>query len=74
MSTVFNATICCPNCGHAAYRQLLDVSNADSLKCFDAQVMKTECPTCDYFLRMGWGTGQVLEAYIPCRSVAPGST
>ncbi len=68
MATLMNLRICCPNCGNVAHRQLLEIRKPDSLRCGDAQVLKTECPICDYFLCMGWGSGQVLEAYIPCRS------
>jgi CheY-like chemotaxis protein len=58
----------CPNCGGIAYRQRLQISARDRLNCPDTEVLKTECPSCDYFLRMGGESGQVLEAYIPCGS------
>jgi endogenous inhibitor of DNA gyrase (YacG/DUF329 family) len=45
----------CPNCGEPAERHRIDTS----------QLIRTQCPICDYLLIMCSHTGNVLEAYAP---------
>ena len=45
----------CPNCGSEAERHHL----------LSSQLMRTQCPTCDYLMVMCYRTGRVIEAYAP---------
>jgi hypothetical protein len=51
--------VCCPNCGSAATRSLLEQWGSA------IDVQQTECPSCDYLMVTSIRTGQVLEAYAP---------
>jgi hypothetical protein len=53
--------VCCPNCGAAANRSLLEQWGSA------IDVQQTECPSCDYLMVTSIRTGQVLEAYAPGR-------
>jgi predicted RNA-binding Zn-ribbon protein involved in translation (DUF1610 family) len=52
-------SICCPNCGSAATRSLLEQWGST------IDVQQTECPSCDYLMVTSVRTGRVLEAYAP---------
>jgi len=45
-------TVRCPNCGRPAER-------------FQLQLVRTQCPTCDYLMITSATTGRVIEAYAP---------
>ena len=45
----------CPNCGSEGERHYLSSS----------QMIRTQCPTCDYLMVMCSQTGKVIEAYAP---------
>ena len=47
----------CPNCGSAAIRHYYDHSNK--------LLIHTECPICDYLMKMRSVDGSVIEAYAP---------
>jgi hypothetical protein len=46
--------IYCPNCGSHAERQYLE-----------ADLLRTQCPSCDYLMITCATTGKVIEAYAP---------
>lgn len=48
-------TIHCPNCGSSAERHHLATN----------QLIRTQCPTCDYLMITCARTGNVVEAYAP---------
>ena len=52
----------CSNCGNHAKKQFH----------VQLQVIETSCPVCDYLLVSCSRTGNVLEAYAPGLSYAPG--
>jgi hypothetical protein len=52
-NTVFE--ICCPNCGSCAERHFLTSD----------QLIRTQCPSCDYLMITCSETGKVVEAYAP---------
>jgi len=45
----------CPNCGSSAERHYIS----------DTQLVRTQCPTCDYLMINCTRTGKVIEAYAP---------
>jgi uncharacterized Zn finger protein len=45
----------CPNCGSHAERHHL----------LSHQLVRTQCPTCDYLMVTCSATGRVIEAYAP---------
>lgn len=47
--------IYCPNCGSSAERHYIS-SN---------QIVRTQCPSCDYLMIMCSQTNRVIEAYAP---------
>jgi ribosomal protein S27AE len=47
--------IYCPNCGASAERHHHS----------DVQVLRTQCPSCDYLMITCTRTGKVIEAYAP---------
>jgi uncharacterized Zn finger protein len=47
--------IYCPNCGASAERYHLS----------NVQVLRTQCPSCDYLMITCTRTGKVIEAYAP---------
>lgn len=51
--TIIN--ICCPNCGSCAERHHLEAE----------QLIRTQCPTCDYLMITCAQTARVIEAYAP---------
>ena len=54
----------CPNCGGVATRQFLsDEQLAHSQS--DGEIVRTECPVCDYLMVMRSLDGTVVEAYAP---------
>ena len=56
----------CPNCGSAAIRHCYSYSDKSiSNSRFDEPVIHTECPTCDYLMKMRSIDGSVVEAYAP---------
>jgi hypothetical protein len=48
-------TICCPNCGRKGERHYISEHN----------LVRTQCPECDYLLVTCSLTGKVIEAYAP---------
>ncbi|MDJ0745157.1 MAG: hypothetical protein QNJ32_17605 [Xenococcaceae cyanobacterium MO_167.B27] len=58
-------TIQCPNCGSNAIRRYFTSSEAAYCSCPKKQVIKTECPVCDYLMVMCSLSGSVLEAQFP---------
>jgi uncharacterized Zn finger protein len=55
MNTVTTIKICCPNCGSPAERHILHKE----------QMLRTQCPACDYLMITCSQTGRVIEAYAP---------
>jgi hypothetical protein len=47
--------ICCPNCGSQAERHHL----------YEQELIRTQCPTCDYLMIACSRTARVIEAYAP---------
>jgi uncharacterized Zn finger protein len=45
----------CPNCGNHAERHHL----------LSSQLIRTQCPSCDYFMVTCSHSGRVIEAYAP---------
>ena len=62
-------TIRCPNCGSVASRKFIDNGKLTHSKDFsgqtNGQIIRTECPVCDYLMIMHSINGSVLEAYAP---------
>ncbi|WP_428013359.1 replication restart DNA helicase PriA [Baaleninema sp.] len=48
-------TVRCPNCGNIGERRYLHSSN----------LVRTQCPHCDYLMVSCSETGRVIEAYSP---------
>ena len=56
----------CPNCGSAAIRHYYDYSNElISGSHFNELLIHTECPICDYLMKMRSVDGSVVEASAP---------
>lgn len=53
--TTFCLRVACPNCGHPAERRYLE----------QQQQVRTQCPSCDYLMKISARTGAVIEAYAP---------
>jgi hypothetical protein len=53
-------TIRCPNCGRYGERHHIEESN----------IVRTQCPECDYLMVACSLTGRVIEAYAPGLSTA----
>ncbi len=47
--------VCCPNCGSSAERHYVSSS----------QIIRTQCPSCDYLMIVCSLTNNVIEAYAP---------
>lgn len=45
----------CPNCGSLAKREYITSS----------QIVRTQCPACDYLMILCSNTNKVIEAYAP---------
>lgn len=62
--------VCCPNCGQENHRTYSLQSTIDVNLCPQRQMMKTECPHCDYLMVMCVLNGRVLETYAPGLPIA----
>lgn len=58
-------TVCCPNCGGMAERRNFIYQFSDCDKCPRSQVVRTECPHCDYVMTICAIGCDVVEAYAP---------
>ncbi|MFN4844447.1 MAG: hypothetical protein ACK6A9_05030 [Dolichospermum sp.] len=55
----------CPNCGSEAKRQFLTDGKLAHKHSLMNQIIRTECPVCDYLMVMRSLDGSVIEAYAP---------
>ena len=55
----------CPNCGSLANRQFLNDEQSDHTQHLGGEIIRTECPVCDYLMVMRSLDGSVIEAYAP---------
>ena len=55
----------CPNCGSEAKRQFLTDEKLAHEYSLIHQIIRTECPVCDYLMVMRSLDGSVIEAYAP---------
>ena len=56
----------CPNCGSLATRQYLnDEQSNHTQHLVGGEIIRTECPVCDYLMVMRSLDGSVVEAYAP---------
>ncbi|MDJ0568492.1 MAG: hypothetical protein QNJ53_05550 [Pleurocapsa sp. MO_192.B19] len=64
--TTLTQTVRCPNCGSAAIRHYYDCRD-ELISCshLGEQLIHTECPACDYLMKMRSIDGSVIEAYAP---------
>ncbi|PSB22621.1 replication restart DNA helicase PriA [filamentous cyanobacterium CCP2] len=56
-------SIRCPNCGSLAEREYI----------ISSQIVRTQCPSCDYLMILCSRTNKVIEAYAPGIPVRHGS-
>lgn len=62
-TTTLTQTVRCPNCGSAAIRHYYDELIFGSH--LGKQLIHTECPSCDYLMKMRSVDGSVVEAHAP---------
>ncbi|MFO5494941.1 MAG: hypothetical protein ACLBM6_20935 [Cuspidothrix sp.] len=55
----------CPNCGSEAKRQFLTDEKLAHKYSLINQIIRTECPVCDYLMVIRSLDGSVIEAYAP---------
>lgn len=62
-------TVRCSDCGCLALRTRLTDAVNKSSNCFGNQIIKTECPSCDYLLITCSANGNVIDAHSSTTSV-----
>ncbi|MEM7554645.1 MAG: hypothetical protein AAF378_11175 [Cyanobacteria bacterium P01_A01_bin.84] len=55
----------CPNCGSSATRHFVNDEQSAHTQHFGGEIIRTECPICDYLMIMRSLDGSIVEAYAP---------